>query len=92
MLLMALLCTVLLQLAGGVILGVALWLRHEPKTSNLLDLQFEGTQAPSTFYISTYCIYSADLFRWKCFPFFFLNYSHICLLCHTIAYRPNASL
>lgn len=71
MLLMGLLCTVLLQLAGGVILGVALWLRHEPKTSNLLELEFEGTQAPNTFYISMYRIYLADLFRWKCFPFFF---------------------
>lgn len=88
MLLMGLLCTVLLQLAGGVILGVALWLRHEPKTSNLLDLQFEGNQAPSTFYISTYCIYLGG----SAFLFFFLNSSHICLLCHTIAYRPNASI
>lgn len=68
MLLMGLLCTVLLQLAGGVILGVALWLRHEPKTSSLLDLEFEGSQPPSTFYISMYCIYLADLFRWKRFP------------------------
>ncbi|XDV28700.1 hypothetical protein PO909_031922, partial [Leuciscus waleckii] len=39
-------------LAGGVILGVALWLRHDSQTSNLLMLQFEGTQAPGTFYIS----------------------------------------
>lgn len=40
------------QLTGGVILGVALWLRHDPKTSNLLELEFEGTHPPSTFYIS----------------------------------------
>ncbi|XP_042343262.1 plakophilin-3-like [Plectropomus leopardus] len=39
-------------LAGGVILGVALWLRHDPKTSNLLELEFDGTHAPSTFYIN----------------------------------------
>ncbi|KAI3377249.1 hypothetical protein L3Q82_009153, partial [Scortum barcoo] len=38
-------------LAGGVILGVALWLRHDPKTSNLLELEFDGAHAPSTFYI-----------------------------------------
>ncbi|XP_040892801.1 CD81 antigen-like [Toxotes jaculatrix] len=43
-------------LAGGVILGVALWLRHDPQTSNLLDLQFDGTQAPSTFYISVHIL------------------------------------
>lgn len=42
------------QLAGGVILGVALWLRHDNQTSNLLVLQFEGQQAPGTFYISEY--------------------------------------
>lgn len=46
----------MLQLAGGVILGVALWLRHEPKTSNLLELEFDGAHAPSTFYISMYLI------------------------------------
>lgn len=40
------------QLAGGVILGVALWLRHDNQTSSLLLLQFEGQQAPGTFYIS----------------------------------------
>lgn len=44
----------LAQLAGGVILGVALWLRHDSQTSNLLILQFEGHQAPGTFYISEY--------------------------------------
>ncbi|XP_038147175.1 CD81 antigen-like [Cyprinodon tularosa] len=43
-------------LAGGVILGVALWLRHDSQTSNLLILQFEGQQAPSTFYISVYIL------------------------------------
>lgn len=43
-------------LAGGVILGIALWLRHDTQTSNLLMLQFEGTQAPGTFYISVYVL------------------------------------
>ncbi|XP_076026100.1 CD81 protein-like [Genypterus blacodes] len=43
-------------LAGGVILGVALWLRHDSQTSNLLILQFEGNQAPGTFYISVYIL------------------------------------
>lgn len=42
------------QLAGGVILGVALWLRHDNQTSSLLILQFEGQQAPGTFYVSEY--------------------------------------
>ncbi|XP_029909707.1 CD81 antigen-like [Myripristis murdjan] len=43
-------------LAGGVILGVALWLRHDSQTSNLLILQFDGNQAPGTFYISVYIL------------------------------------
>ncbi|KAK2853433.1 hypothetical protein Q5P01_006094 [Channa striata] len=43
-------------LAGCVILGVALWLRHDPQTSNLLELQFDGAQAPSTFYISVHIL------------------------------------
>ncbi|KAM8762016.1 CD81 protein-like [Acanthopagrus schlegelii] len=43
-------------LAGGVILGVALWLRHDPKTSNLLELEFDGAHAPSTFYISVHIL------------------------------------
>ncbi|XP_026149682.1 CD81 antigen [Mastacembelus armatus] len=43
-------------LAGGVILGVALWLRHEPKTGNLMELNFDGTQAPNTFYISVHIL------------------------------------
>lgn len=46
----------LLQLTGGLILGVALWLRHDPKTSNLLQLELDGAQAPSAFYISMYLI------------------------------------
>ncbi|NP_001087015.1 CD81 protein S homeolog [Xenopus laevis] len=43
-------------LAGGVILGVALWLRHDPQTSNLLFQQFEDKQAPGTFYIGVYIL------------------------------------
>uniref|UniRef100_A0A3Q3FVQ7 Tetraspanin n=1 Tax=Labrus bergylta TaxID=56723 RepID=A0A3Q3FVQ7_9LABR len=43
-------------LAGGVILGVALYLRNDSQTSNLLILQFEGHQAPGTFYISVYIL------------------------------------
>ncbi|GAA6100610.1 CD81 molecule a [Tachysurus ichikawai] len=39
-------------LAGCVILGVSLWLRHDEKTSSLLVLKYEDTEAPNTFYIS----------------------------------------
>lgn len=52
-------CSVL-QLTGGVILGVALWLRHDPKISTLLGLEYDGNHAPSTFYISTYSSVSAS--------------------------------
>uniref|UniRef100_A0A8C5WKR4 Tetraspanin n=1 Tax=Leptobrachium leishanense TaxID=445787 RepID=A0A8C5WKR4_9ANUR len=43
-------------LAGGVILGVALWLRHEPKTSSLLIQQIGDKPAPGTFYIGIYIV------------------------------------
>ncbi|KAJ8272186.1 hypothetical protein COCON_G00110450 [Conger conger] len=43
-------------LAGGVILGVALWLRQDSQTSGLLSLRLDGNQAPSTFYISVYIL------------------------------------
>nr|XP_055059926.1 CD81 molecule a [Misgurnus anguillicaudatus] len=43
-------------LAGCVILGVSLWLRHDTKTSTLLGLKLEDTQAPTTFYISVYIL------------------------------------
>lgn len=46
----------LFWVAGGIILGVALWLRHDSQTSNLLILQFEGQQAPGTYYISVYIL------------------------------------
>ncbi|XP_012589783.1 PREDICTED: CD81 antigen [Condylura cristata] len=44
------------QLAGGVILGVALWLRHDPKTTNLLYLELGDRPAPSTFYVGIYIL------------------------------------
>uniref|UniRef100_A0A3B3SL17 CD81 molecule n=1 Tax=Paramormyrops kingsleyae TaxID=1676925 RepID=A0A3B3SL17_9TELE len=47
-----------LPLAGGLILGVALWLRHDNQTSKLLMLQLGDQQAPSTFYISIYILIS----------------------------------
>uniref|UniRef100_A0A3B4ZV30 Tetraspanin n=1 Tax=Stegastes partitus TaxID=144197 RepID=A0A3B4ZV30_9TELE len=43
-------------LAGGVILGVALWLRHDHKISSLLELKLDEAQAPSTFYISVHIL------------------------------------
>ncbi|KAK6472479.1 CD81 antigen-like [Huso huso] len=43
-------------LAGGVILGVSLWLRHDPQTSELMGLQLDDKQAPSTFYIGVYIL------------------------------------
>ncbi|XP_051754695.1 CD81 molecule a [Ctenopharyngodon idella] len=43
-------------LAGCVILGVSLWLRHDTKTSSLLDLRYQDTEPPSTFYISVYIL------------------------------------
>nr|XP_057934859.1 CD81 molecule a [Doryrhamphus excisus] len=43
-------------LAGCVILGVALWLRHDPQTSSLLNTNFDGAPAPSTFYISVHIL------------------------------------
>lgn len=67
------------QLAGGVILGVALWLRHDSQTSNLLILQFEGHQAPGTFYISEYSPptagihnHSSMFFSGSCKPTFWI--------------------
>lgn len=42
------------QLAGGVILGVALWLRHDPQTTNLLYLELGDRPAPNTFYVGEY--------------------------------------
>ncbi|XP_016071998.1 PREDICTED: CD81 antigen [Miniopterus natalensis] len=44
------------QLAGGVILGVALWLRHDPQTTNLLYLELGDRPAPNTFYVGIYIL------------------------------------
>ncbi|XP_022362253.1 CD81 antigen [Enhydra lutris kenyoni] len=43
-------------LAGGVILGVALWLRHDPQTTNLLYLELGDRPAPNTFYVGIYIL------------------------------------
>ncbi|XP_067396705.1 CD81 antigen [Emydura macquarii macquarii] len=43
-------------LAGGIILGVALWLRHDSQTTNILYLHLGDKQAPSTFYIGIYIL------------------------------------
>uniref|UniRef100_F6Q9S8 CD81 molecule n=1 Tax=Equus caballus TaxID=9796 RepID=F6Q9S8_HORSE len=45
-----------LELAGGVILGVALWLRHDPQTTNLLYLELGDKPAPNTFYVGIYIL------------------------------------
>uniref|UniRef100_A0A8C2SIC9 Tetraspanin n=2 Tax=Capra hircus TaxID=9925 RepID=A0A8C2SIC9_CAPHI len=45
-----------LGLAGGVILGVALWLRHDPQTTNLLYLELGDRPAPNTFYVGIYIL------------------------------------
>lgn len=38
------------------ILGVALWLRHDPKTTNLLYLELGDRAAPNTFYVGIYIL------------------------------------
>ncbi|XP_038620537.1 CD81 antigen [Tachyglossus aculeatus] len=43
-------------LAGGVILGVALWLRHDSQTSSILYLQLGEKSAPSAFYMGIYIL------------------------------------
>ncbi|KFQ14422.1 CD81 antigen, partial [Leptosomus discolor] len=43
-------------LAGGIILGVALWLRHDSQTTNILYLQLGEKQAPNTFYVGIYIL------------------------------------
>ncbi|KAM4617172.1 CD81 antigen [Discoglossus pictus] len=43
-------------LAGGVILGIGLWLRHEPLTSKLLSQDLGEKPAPVTFYIGIYIV------------------------------------
>ncbi|XP_060694795.1 CD81 molecule a [Hemiscyllium ocellatum] len=46
----------LFWLAGGVVLGVALWLRHDPKTTSVLETHFADQTAPSTFFIGVYIL------------------------------------
>uniref|UniRef100_UPI00398F792C CD81 molecule a n=1 Tax=Pristiophorus japonicus TaxID=55135 RepID=UPI00398F792C len=46
----------LFWLAGGVVLGVALWLRHDPQTTSVLETHFEDQSAPSTFFIGVYIL------------------------------------
>ncbi|KFP81394.1 PREDICTED: CD81 antigen, partial [Acanthisitta chloris] len=43
-------------LAGGIILGVALWLRHDSQTTSILYLQLGDKQAPNTFYVGIYIL------------------------------------
>ncbi|XP_074853912.1 CD81 antigen [Carettochelys insculpta] len=43
-------------LAGGIILGVALWLRHDSQTTNILYLHLGDKQAPNTFYVGIYIL------------------------------------
>ncbi|XP_032044006.1 CD81 antigen [Aythya fuligula] len=43
-------------LAGGIILGVALWLRHDTQTTSILYLQLGDKQAPNTFYVGIYIL------------------------------------
>uniref|UniRef100_A0A1A8FTP2 Tetraspanin n=1 Tax=Nothobranchius korthausae TaxID=1143690 RepID=A0A1A8FTP2_9TELE len=49
-------CNFIFWLAGGVILGVALWLRNDGKISSLLGLELDGTQAPNSFYICVHIL------------------------------------
>lgn len=42
---------ILLQLAGGIVLGVALWLQHDTKTTHILSASLEDQKAPNTFYV-----------------------------------------
>lgn len=44
-------------------MGVALWLRHDPQTSNLLQIEFDGAQAPNTFYIGMFLVVKSCYFH-----------------------------
>ncbi|XP_042197463.1 CD81 molecule a [Callorhinchus milii] len=46
----------LFWLAGGVVLGVALWLRHDHQTTSVLELHLENRAAPTTFYVGVYIL------------------------------------
>ncbi|XP_070789393.1 CD81 antigen [Pituophis catenifer annectens] len=43
-------------LAGGIILGVGLWIRHDSQTSLILQSSLEDQPAPNTFYIGIYIL------------------------------------
>ncbi|XP_015678692.1 CD81 antigen [Protobothrops mucrosquamatus] len=43
-------------LAGGIILGVGLWIRHDSQTSVILQSSLEDQSAPNTFYIGIYIL------------------------------------
>uniref|UniRef100_U3FZN6 Tetraspanin n=1 Tax=Micrurus fulvius TaxID=8637 RepID=U3FZN6_MICFL len=43
-------------LAGGIILGVGLWIRHDSQTSLILQSSLEDRSAPNTFYIGIYIL------------------------------------
>ncbi|XP_053102746.1 CD81 antigen [Hemicordylus capensis] len=43
-------------LAGGIILGVALWLRHDSQTTTLLGVTLNDSKAPNTFYVGIYIL------------------------------------
>lgn len=45
------------------ILGVALWLRHDPQTTSLLYLELGNKPAPNTFYVGEY---QGDGFQSQC--------------------------
>uniref|UniRef100_A0A3Q2CJW1 Tetraspanin n=1 Tax=Cyprinodon variegatus TaxID=28743 RepID=A0A3Q2CJW1_CYPVA len=46
----------LFWLVGGLILGVALWLRHDHQISSLMEVQLNGTQPPTSFYTSVHIL------------------------------------
>lgn len=81
----------MLQLAGGVILGVALWLRHDKQISSLLELELDGTHPPSSFYICMYhfsssippqCILSSPKRIYDMYKVF-INNVVCCIFCTT---------
>ncbi|XP_070621002.1 CD81 antigen [Erythrolamprus reginae] len=43
-------------LAGGIILGVGLWIRHDSQTSLILQSSLQDRSAPNTFYIGIYIL------------------------------------
>uniref|UniRef100_A0A3P9HYH5 Tetraspanin n=1 Tax=Oryzias latipes TaxID=8090 RepID=A0A3P9HYH5_ORYLA len=49
-------CNFIFWLAGGVILGLALFLRHDHQVKSLLEITVDGQQPPSTFYTSIHIL------------------------------------